>query len=199
MHRIAVVVFAAVLGGALPAQGLASSAGSEPPAKVTTTCQSCHGAAGNSPSGSVPRLNGQQAGYIVSRLHDFLDPTREDPHATKTMWGVVTKLDSTTFPDIADYYAHQAPTPHGSGADAAGGKGLFLHGAAGVPSCAGCHGSEGQGGGTVPRLAGQHREYLTNQLQRLQLGLRYSDVMHPSLKAMTDAQAASIVAYLGKD
>lgn len=199
MHRIAVIVLTAALGGALPA-GVASSAGSEPPAKVTTTCQSCHGAGGNSPSGSVPRLNGQQAGYITSRLHDFLDPTREDPHATKTMWGVVTKLDSTTFPDIADYYAHQAPTPRGGGAaNAATGRTLFERGAQGVSACAGCHGSAGQGAGTVPRLAGQHREYLTNQLQRLQLGIRFSETMHPTLKAMSDAQAASIVAYLGRD
>jgi cytochrome c553 len=57
------------------------------PAKVSDTCQSCHGPGGNSPSASVLRLNGQQAAYIVARLHDFLDPTKEDPHATKTMWG----------------------------------------------------------------------------------------------------------------
>ena len=169
-------------------------------AKVTGSCQGCHGAGGDSPSGSVPRLNGQQAGYIATRLHDFLDPTREDPHATKTMWGVVTKLDSATFPEIAAYFASQTPTPRGGGASRAlEGKRLFAHGAPGIPVCQSCHGAGGEGNGSVPRLAGQHREYLTNQLQRLQLGLRFSDVMHPTLKAMSDAQAAAIVAYLGKD
>lgn len=178
----------------------AAAADANVPAKITATCQSCHGAGGDSTSGSVPRLNGQQAGYIVTRLRDFLDPTREDPHATKTMWGVVTNLDSATFPEIAAYYARQTPTPRGPGeANEAEGKRLFAHGAPGVPACQSCHGLGGEGNGSVARLAGQHREYLASQLQRLQLGIRYSDTMHPTLKAMSDAQAAAIVAYLGKD
>jgi cytochrome c553 len=48
-------------------------------------------------------------------------------------------------------------------------------------------------------LAGQHHDYLLAQLQRLQLGLRFSDTMHPALKAMSDVQAAAIAAYLAKD
>jgi cytochrome c553 len=51
----------------------------------------------------------------------------------------------------------------------------------------------------VPRLAGQHHDYLLSQLQRLQLGLRFSDTMHPTLKAMSDAQASAIAVYLAKN
>ena len=110
----------------------------------------------------------------------------------------MTKLDSATFPDIASYYARQPPTLR-SGGTSAQGKQLFLHGAGGVPACAACHGLEGRGNGMVPRLAGQHHDYLLSQLQRLQLGLRFSDTMHPTLKAMSDAQASAIAVYLAKN
>ena len=193
-----ILVLLSSLAAALPAAAFAADSGVS--AKVTSTCQSCHGAGGNSTSGSVPRLNGQSAAYITARLHDLLDPTREDPHATKTMWGVMNSVSSASFADIAAYYASQAPTQAGAaGANAGEGRRLFVHGAPGVPACQSCHGASGQGGGSVPRLAGQHHEYLMNQLQRLQLGIRYSDTMHPTLKAMSDAQAAAIAAYLARD
>ncbi len=169
------------------------------PAKVAATCQSCHGATGDSASRDVPRLNGQQAAYIQSRLRDFLDPTKEDPHATKTMWGVVSNLDRASFAEIASYFASQPATRPSPRARSAGeGAKIFAHGASGVPACQACHGAAGQGG-SAPRLAGQHGEYLTNQLERLQLGIRYSSTMHPTLKAITDAQMKAIVAYLAND
>jgi cytochrome c553 len=33
-----------------------------------------------------------------------------------------------------------------------------------VPACATCHGAEGKGNATFPRLAGQHADYLVKQL-----------------------------------
>ncbi|MGZ5714542.1 MAG: c-type cytochrome, partial [Caldimonas sp.] len=36
--------------------------------------------------------------------------------------------------------------------------------ATGVPACTGCHGAQGQGNATFPRLAGQHADYLVKQL-----------------------------------
>jgi cytochrome c553 len=170
-----------------------------PPIKVITSCQRCHGPSGDSVSETVPRLNGQQEAYIVERLNNFLDPTREDPHATKSMWGVVSKIDNATFASLAAYYSRQTPTkPAGSGALADEGRKIYMNGASlqQVPACTGCHGPHAEGGRSIPRLAGQHADYLKKQLDRLSLAIRESSVMHPSLYRITDHQIKALVAYL---
>jgi cytochrome c553 len=172
------------------------------PANVSSVCQSCHGPGGNSATGDIPRLNGQQADYIVARLKDFRYPGSQDPHATAAMWGVVEATDNASFEAIARYYAAQTPSaPASPGPRAAGGKSLFLRGdvAAHIPACGICHGAQGEGSGAIPRLAGQHGAYLTHQLERLRLDLRSSDTMHPRLMNITDAQIAALVAWLARD
>jgi len=173
-----------------------------PPAKVTAQCQACHGAGGDSETASVPRLNGQQKDYLEKRLNDFLDPTREDPHATAAMGNIVSSIDNASFAAIAAYYAAQTPTVAQTGAaHAAEGRRIYEHGAAAqnVPACAACHGAAGEGSGANPRLAGQHVLYLTRQLERLRLAMRESKTMYHDIKAMTDQQIAALAAYLGKD
>ncbi len=183
----------------LAPQAVAADTEAQPP-EVVARCQSCHGPGGDSASASVPRLNGQQAAYIANQLQDFLDPTRMDPHAIKSMWDVVSNTNSAAFPVIAAYYASQAPTRSRSGAlHAAEGKTLYDNGAPGVPACQACHGANGEGNGAVPRLAGQHGEYLFNQMTRLELDIRESGVMHPNLKSISDAQIKALVAYLAND
>ena len=46
------------------------------------------------------------------------------------------------------------------------GKAIFASGVAdkGIAPCAGCHGAQGQGNAMIPRLAGQHADYLVKQL-----------------------------------
>ncbi len=40
-------------------------------------CEQCHGPSGNSRSGMIPRINGQNAQYLTSRFFAFQDPTRQ--------------------------------------------------------------------------------------------------------------------------
>jgi cytochrome c553 len=204
MKSIAIAVSAAAtcLIGTLALADDHTVTGNAMPTKVTTSCQSCHGPGGNSVSGSVPRLNGQQADYIVKRLNGFLDPTHEDPHAMKSMWGVVSEIDNATFDTLAKYYAGQPPTDaQGRGPLVTEGRKIYANGAAaqGVSACQACHGAHAEGSGAVPRLAGQHADYLTKQLERLRLSMRESDTMYHDIKAMTDSQIGEIVAFLATD
>jgi len=201
MNKLALpfLILAACVSASIPlaAEGVAPN--EAPPTKVITSCQRCHGPGGDSVSETVPRLNGQQAAYIIARLNDFLDPTREDPHATKTMWGVLSEVDNATFASLAAYYSRQTPTrPAGSGASADEGRRIYMNGASAqqVPACTGCHGARAEGSGATPRLAGQHADYLKKQLDRLSLAIRESDVMHPSLYRITDDQIKELVSYL---
>lgn len=172
------------------------------PQKVMTTCIVCHGLNGDSTSSDVPRLNGQQAGYLVARLHSFLYPGNQDPHATAAMWGVVSAIDDATLATLADYYARQAPTPLSStGRLAAAGKKLYENGdpATHIPACQTCHGADAGGHGSIPRLAGQHTTYLRNQIERLRFDLRASEPMHMNAAFLSEDQISALAAYLGRN
>jgi len=162
-------------------------------ARDAARCQACHETAGPS---AVPRLNGQPASYIVKRLTDFHDPTSQTPHATYFMWDIATSLGAAKARALADYFAAQPPTPAKPAGKAATQGEAFYHGEGG---CQACHGPAGEGSGGAPRLAGQHRLYLQQQLVTFGLSIRVQSAMLPHTRALTEAQSAALVAYLGGD
>jgi cytochrome c553 len=170
--------------------------------KVTTVCQNCHGVNGNSTSATFPRLNAQQAQYIEAQLKNFRTHSRSDPHAMAYMWGMASQLDDALVADIAKYYASQTPTaPQTGGALAAQGKAIFTNGvpAHNIPPCSACHGDHGEGAAEVPRIAGQHADYLKHQLEDFRSRLRDNQVMHANTKDMTDGEIDAVVSYLAGD
>ncbi len=170
--------------------------------KVTTVCQTCHGPKGNSVSATFPRLNGQQAAYIVAQLKNFRQHSRSDPHAMAYMWGMASQLDDALVAEIAKYYADQKPTPlQAPGTLAAIGKKIFTDGVPehGVPPCSACHGDHGEGADVTPRIAGQHADYLKHQLEDFRSLVRENQIMHANTKAMTDGEIEAVVSYLAKD
>ena len=202
MIAITGLVMGACLAASVAVAGDGAIAADNVPSKVTTVCQTCHGPRGDSPSANIPRLNAQHAEYITARLKSFLDPGREDPHATAAMWGVASTVDDATLAAIANYYAAQTPTPPGIGGPlAAEGKKIYANGNAAdnIPACQSCHGPHAEGNGVVPRLAGQHGDYLKKQLERLRFDLRASNTMHPNVNNITDRQIEALVAYLAKN
>ncbi len=173
-----------------------------PPPALVGKCQACHGEGGDSSSGSVPRLNGQKSAYIEKRLNDFLNVAGEDPHAAQTMWPVVSNIRNDAFAGLARYYADQQPTEsRHAGALAETGRRIYSEGAPAeeIQPCQSCHGSHGEGGGTAPRLAGQHADYLQSQLEKLRLMMRLSDPMFHNARRMRDDQIKALVAYLAAD
>ena len=62
--------------------------------------------------------------------------------------------------------------------------------------CAACHGAEGMSVATnVPNLAGQHYEYLMEQLIAYKQGTRKNGVMNELIRPMTLEQLRNIAAY----
>jgi cytochrome c553 len=89
------------------------------------------------------------------------------------MWGIARRLTDDQIDTIAAYYAAQPPAhqpAEASAARIAEGRTLFTQGAPdrGVPACSSCHGDQGQGLATFPRIAGQHADYITKQLLAFQ-------------------------------
>jgi cytochrome c553 len=80
------------------------------------------------------------------------------------------------------------------------GRFIFLRGNpySGVASCSTCHGTNGQGTDTLPRLAGQHAQYTENQLKQFNTRERTNDnaVMHGIASKLTELELKAVAAYL---
>jgi cytochrome c553 len=201
MRLIAMILGICLIAPTANAEG-ADNESSAAAAKVRTVCQSCHGPGGNSTSATFPRLNGQQAGYIASQIKKFRSHNRSDPHAMAYMWGMASQLDDATGDAIAKYLASRKPTePQTGGVLASEGKKIYMEGvdARNIPPCAACHGDHAEGNGEIPRLAGQHANYLKSQLEDFRSLVRSSDIMHANTKEMTDREIEAVVSFLANE
>ena len=133
-------------------------------------CAACHGVNGQSQSPMIPNLAGQQKDYLVNQLQDYRDHSRSNLYGVQYMWGMAGSLKDKQIQELADYFSKQTPVKASSvNADdpqLARGKEIFEKGIPeqGVIQCNSCHGSNGEGIATFPRLAGQKPYYLTQQL-----------------------------------
>jgi cytochrome c553 len=143
-------------------------------------CSNCHGLTGNSVSPNIPRLAGQIEPYFQAQLKAFKSHNRQDPAGFEYMWGLSRALTDEQITGLATYYAAQkpeseaapmlttwfAPAPEVQAASRAAGKSIFDAGvpARNIPACSTCHGPQGKGVATFPRIAGQHADYLAKQL-----------------------------------
>ena len=165
-------------------------------------CSSCHGVTGESTSPAFPKLAGQQKQYLVAQLTDFKGHERRDSRGTEYMWGF-THLSSRQVDELADYFSSQTPMQgHAEAADAgmARGEAIFRQGIPdkGVVQCASCHGAAGEGQGTFPRLAGQHANYLLEQIKVFQLTDQRprGAVMKQVTHELSDTDAAAVTRYI---
>jgi cytochrome c553 len=163
-------------------------------------CSSCHGLEGRSQNSTFPNLAGQQHDYLVAQLQAFRGKTRADPHAHTYMWGMAAKLDDATIEGVAKFFAAQTPAA-GTAQDPAlvvAGAEIAKSGipAENVPACISCHGDTLGGAFAIPRLAGQHREYISNQLEAFQVNSRANEMMHANAKNLTAQQIRAVSAYL---
>jgi len=132
-------------------------------AELFRQCALCHGPSGNgSENGGVPRIAGQHFNVLVRQVVDYRHDTRWDirmeHYAGRNVLG-----DAQAIADVAEYVsrlARERPRNVGDGE-------LVEHGAAiYAKRCASCHGPQGEGDdpGSIPRLAGQHYEYVLRQM-----------------------------------
>ena len=164
---------------------------------VAATCAACHGLDGNSVVPNFPKLAGRHPDYIAKELGDFISGRRK----SDIMASVVAALDTDDFKLLGAYYGSQQPTP-GKVADptiAENGKKFYFEGneQTGVPACEGCHGTAAEGNRKFPRLAGQHREYLIEQILSFRTNARSTTrVMREVSVRMTDAEIKAVAEYL---
>lgn len=168
----------------------------EAPAVIKAKCSVCHGDAGETASEDFPRLSGQHEAYLAKQLQDFKAGRR-----TGLMVRQAKGLSDADITAIAAYFAAQpvpAPTAQPT-AQAAAGRALFVNGkSGGTPACMVCHGEAARGTPQLPRLAGQHADYLERQLKDFNLRKRTNDnaVMHEVAENLTPAEMRAVAEYL---
>jgi cytochrome c553 len=174
-------------------------------ALVSNTCSKCHGPTGNGISISplFPILAAQQATYIELQLKQLRQRVRPDPHARAFMWGIARGLSDEQIEGVAEYFSSlpAAPSPPlTDSALAAKGKQIYespLQLESGAVNCANCHGLEGQGKSkqAIPRLAGQHPDYLNVQVHYYRSMTRVSAIMNQVSAALTEDQIDAVTRY----
>ena len=147
--------------------------------KKAEACAACHGADGNSPAGAFPSLAGQSARYIYLQLRDYKEGRRKNP----MMSAVAGVLEKQDMHDLAAYFASQkqnrvAFTPDPARIKAGAAK-------AEESLCAMCHLGGMKGQNEIPRLAGQHPEYITTQLKNFKARERTNDAGNMTSLAQT--------------
>ncbi len=164
------------------------------------TCSACHGAGGISTSPTFPILASQNRDYLVAQLTAFREHTRGEPAAHDFMFGMARSLDDATIHALAHFFSEQKPASGRPGDPAliARGKKIFSEGdsAHGVIACSLCHGPDAHGNGAIPRLAGQHADYVVKQLLVIQNALRSVPAMHGLVQSLKPQDMQAIAEYV---
>ena len=129
-------------------------------------CAACHGADGNSTIPTIPSLAGQPRQFITQSLFMF----REGQRKNAQMAPFVDKLSNADLNDLAQYFSAQKltpPTRKPEGDTVARGRAVTEKN-----NCVACHTATLVGQQHIPRLAGQHKPYLLEQLKAFKASTR---------------------------
>ena len=165
---------------------------------VSGSCFLCHGEDGESSSEVFPKLAGQHAEYIAKQLENFKSGKRK----STAMADMSSRLTGEEMLALGLYFERKKSPPEviKDGDLAEVGRYIFQHGNkfSGLPACASCHGKEGLGTASLPRLAGQFAAYVENQLKLFNKRERNNDnaVMHSVASNMSALEMAAVAEYI---
>jgi cytochrome c553 len=142
-------------------------------------CATCHGETGNNSNPLYPVLAGQTARYLYIELRDYKEGRRHDPD----MDPLVQPLSRDDMLALADYFSKQKQAPSTFKADPA--KVDAGRKKSGEVLCPMCHLGGFGGQNEIPRVAGQHYEYIKKQLLDFKARRRTNDAGNMTSVAST--------------
>jgi cytochrome c553 len=155
-------------------------------------CAGCHGADGKPADKTIPAIWGQQAGYIYIELRDFKRGDRK----SDIMQPIASSMQRDEMQAFAEYFSKK-PWPDLGQPRAP--KEIVEKASIANRSvgCTACHLNHFQGDGTVPRLAGLSREYLTKTMTDFRSRARGNNPgMSDLMLAITPDDIAALGEYL---
>jgi len=160
--------------------------------KKAEACVACHGPNGNSAVPQFPILAGQTARYLYLQLKDFKEGRRKEP----AMEPLVKDLSREDMFDLAAFFAAQRQRPADFRVDEArAARGMAK---AEETLCTMCHLGGFRGQNEIPRVAGQHFEYIVKQLRDFKDYRRTNDAgnMASVSKTLSDEDIVDLAHYL---
>ncbi|WP_227820327.1 c-type cytochrome [Ramlibacter tataouinensis] len=163
-----------------------------PPAKAQA-CAACHGIDGNSTTPLYPVLAGQTTRYLYLQLRDF----QEGRRSNELMSPMVAGLTRDEMRELADWFAQQKPRSTGFKPDPE--KARLGKLKADETLCTMCHLGGFAGQNEIPRVAGQHRDYIVKQLTDFKQGKRTNDAgnMTSVARTLNEKDIENLANYLG--
>jgi len=163
-----------------------------PVAELLEQCASCHGEKGASTEPEFPILAGQHFYYLYVQLKDFKSGSRKN----EVMGPLVADLGKSQMKLLAKYFSEQKWPAIGfrasSEAETVGEK------ATGAGQCVQCHLGGYEGNSRIPRLSGQHPEYMFKTMSDFKYKLRLNSAAKSSLfVSYTDHDIKAMSEYLG--
>ena len=164
-------------------------------------CASCHGVDGKGAPNLAPSLAGQHSFYAITQLFLYKNGRRN----SDVMNALIKDFSNDDLRGFSDFIGNLPALNAPFNADTpdplrmAQGKEL-----ANKHQCMSCHGGQLSGGQQVPRLAGQHEDYLKRVLTEFRDGKRlgYTNAMNEALVGLKqdelDTLAYFIARYPGK-
>jgi cytochrome c553 len=156
-------------------------------------CAACHGPQGNSAVPTNPSLAGQPKQFITTQLVMFREGNRKDPQ----MSPIAANLTNAEVNELGAYFASQEPVPPPP-SDMDPAKVAASQRLASQYNCVVCHGAALKGTQHIPRLAGQQRVYLAEQLRGFKAGKRFDmdGNMTSAAKPLTAEDIELLAEYL---
>ena len=173
---------------------------------ATNICASCHAADGNSGIAMYPKLSAQHAQYLFIQTKEIKEGKRTTG-AAAAMAPMVAALSEQDMRNVAAFYATQFPKPGETNPkeNPKLGAKIYRGGLAEkkIPACMSCHGPNGAGipaGGTeilaYPRLGGQHKAYIVDQMKAYRSGQRKNTIMADIAGRMTDEELNAVANFI---
>jgi cytochrome c553 len=197
---------------AIPLEDLVGA--EEPPAAVKTTCARCHGRDGRGRGNAAfPIIAGQRLEYLQHSLAAYAHGRRH----SGIMETAISGLDLDELDAIARYYARlpaqrvgasalalSRPSPPRAATPAAIVRGRLIANEGishrKIPACVGCHGPAPLPDNEhAPIIAGQHADYLVQQLELFKRGVRggtsHAHLMHPVVARLESHEMRDVALY----
>ena len=161
--------------------------------RIAQACAACHGVDGNSADPArYPNLAAQVPAYLALQLANFKSGERPDP----VMKAIAVSLTTSDIRDLAVYFGARTakPQPSSNRALEELGRRIF------TGNCAACHGADGHGQGTAPRVASQPVSYTHAQLRVYKTAPSFHNPLAMVMKGvavkLSDDDMAAVAAYL---
>jgi len=187
MNTLKYSVFVALIS-ALIGTSVALAADKVNGEQLASNCIGCHGSighGGHADHNPAPNLFAQQPSYLINQLNAFKSGARSNG----IMKAMASNLSDDDIKNLATYFASVPAVKKENNLP------LAKIGQAKASMCLGCHGSNAEGNGQFPRLAGQRADYLANQLASFKAGIRKNGQMQAIANMLSDEDMQALAAY----